>query len=727
MGTQRDTSAENPEIVWRGPFGGIQSELPLDAIEGLGFQDVVNVIFRISKMTTRPSYTALPAIPAPQERIVGISDFFDANGDRVQVVVTPTRLVKWDPGAQNWVIINGPPLTGATSRLFTFTSLNYKLLFSQGNDPVMLWDGISNSYAPSSMNAVPARFVAEIAFHLVLGATVEGGVFLPQQVRWTGANDPTDYTSFNSGFEPLVNELGPITGIANIYQTGYVFQQKGITQMIPTGVGTQPFDFIKMSNKAKGNIAPYSLDYYGDQVACYVGKDNIYLFDGVQAVPIGDAPMQGLSRIGARKRIFAELKLADLSQVYGFITTSIAGNDFNAYWLIIPGGSVWIYFLDENSWTRFIYDDIPSVLGDFAKRGALRIMDLIGRISDQTWTPDSLINTNALDDLAIGFQDGVVGDVDFSNYSETSWSITSGQVRGGDSRHNKMVTRMRVVQTDLGKSTYTLQLSNQKGQTESFSVSNGTGSGQQIETLFDFKISGLYLTWKLSGVEPQAPQMGASQLQFTQLVIDSFTRANENPLNPAHWSTPAGFAAMQLVSNAAEPSSIASACAADYTGVPAPADQYAEITIGNVITANDDVSAIVRQTGTFGYFADVVGPLGAGAQIVLVVVNHSGQFTLGTFTGAVNIGDIIRIVAIGTSISVYQNGVLVPGLSVTDATVVAGSFGIGANCPATLSNATITKFAAGSVVNQAVKLVGAPTSFSEIALIYDTAGEYKGT
>lgn len=508
MPTQRDTSKELPEIAWRGPFGGIQSELPGDSIEGVGFTDCVNMIFRKSNCTTRPGYTTLPAIPAPVERILGMADFFTIFGVRVQVIMTPTRLIKWDSTAQNWVVIAGPALTGGPAQYFRWTVLNYMLCFSQGNDPVMLWNGITTTYAVAAVTATPGRFLSELAFHLLVGYTFESGVSLPQRLRWTGSFDPTDWTSFNSGFVDLTNDLGPITGIANIYQTGYIFQQRGIVQAIPTGVGTQPFDFVKISNKSKGNIAPYSLDYYGDQMACYVGKDNIYLFDGTQSYPIGDAPMTSSAsgsasgRMGARKRIFAELKLADLTQVYGFITTCIGGNDFNAYWLIIPGGSVWVYQFDEACWTRFIFNQQISLIGDFAKQGIPEISQLIGSIADQTWSPATLTGTNPLDDLGIGFNSGAVGDMDFSNFSESSWSITTGQIRYGDSRHNQSTRYGRVTQTDISNTSFNAKFTNELGQSQNLNLNNGVASGSQLIQRIPINIPSKFLTWILSGANP---------------------------------------------------------------------------------------------------------------------------------------------------------------------------------------------------------------------------------
>lgn len=505
MPTQRNTQAELPDLIYRGPFGGIQSELPLDAIEDLGFVDVVNLICRKGNITTRPGYTALPAIPVPAERIIGVADFFNRLGNRIQVVFTPTRMIQYNSGLGTWTVIAGGPLTGGPAQLMGWSVLDNYLLFSQGVDPVQKWDGVTPGFNLADAGAPPARYLCEMAFHLVLGYTVEGGLALPQQIRWSAALDPTDYTSFDAGFNPLANDLGPITGLAFIYQTGFVWQQKGIVQMIPTGVGTQPFDFVKIASKSYGNIAPYSLAAYGNQVAIYVGKDNVYLFDGVQNTPIGDAPMQGSrSRMGARARIFAELKLTDLSQVAGFITESIAGNPFNAYWLIIPGGSVWIYNMDESNWVRATYDRVPSVMGDFITQMVPRIEDLVGPISAQTWSPATLVANSPLDDLAIGFTDGTVGDVNFNTYSETAWNIASGQITAKDTKHNKLINRFRTIMTDLGVTTFNIQLINEQGQSITRQITTGSGSGLQLETIagLEYNLSGMFIRYNIFGTTP---------------------------------------------------------------------------------------------------------------------------------------------------------------------------------------------------------------------------------
>lgn len=496
-GTLRDN--ELNEFPIRGPFGGVQSEIPLDAIERLGFDDCLNIILRKAMASVRPSYTALPTMVG-SEPINGVADFFDVNGNRIQVVITPTKMYKWDGVGDTWVQITGT-LTGPTDRLFGWAVVANKLLFGNGVDKVQLWDGITAGFGNASANAVPARYMMELNKHLVVGHTIEAGNTAHQRVRWTGAGDPTDWISFNAGQNDLFNDLGPITGMAKIYQAGFIWQQWGITQTIPTGIGLRPFDFVPLGAHSKGNIAPYSLAAYGEEAAFYVGKDNIYLFDGTRSVPVGDRPIQGIpGRVGARKRILAELLQTNLNTVFGFVTTSINGNDFNAYWLAIPTASVWVYNIDEGNWTRFQFNKTIRAAGRFSEVGVIRIMDLAGTIAQQTWTPNTLQNTNPLDGLLLGFSDGVPGTFDFGTNSEQPWFIKSGFLVTGDRRHRKTVTRFRIIALDLQSVQFTLTLRNEIGENRSQTISFGANTGVPVMKVIDVPlINGMFLRYELSG------------------------------------------------------------------------------------------------------------------------------------------------------------------------------------------------------------------------------------
>jgi hypothetical protein len=501
---QQQRQDEPNEFSVTGPFGGIQSEAPSGRIEQFGFNDAVNVVFRKGAAYARPQlYQQLATVAEP---IMGVADFFDVTGVRHQVIMTPTKLRAWNPGSNAFDIIITGTLTGDANQLFSHTVVADKLEFSQGKDKVKVWDGITAGFADVSANAVPARFLFELGFHLIACNTIEGGVSAPQRVRWTGAGDPSDWVSFNSGQVDLFNDLGPITGGLKLYQAGYIWQYWGITQMLPTGIGLAPFDFVPLGSKAKGNCIPHSLASFGEDIACYVGSNNVYQFDGNYSTPIGDAPMDGSRyKRGARKRILADLQGSDYSKVFGFLSTSINGQDYFAYWLFIPNISeAWVYHFDEQSWTRETFGSVtPTIAGGFFKQQIPRIVDLIGQIGQQAWSPSNLTLGSPFDDMLVGLTSGVPAYFDFTGVSEIPWSITSGKGFFGDYRHKKTVSMVRLALEDTQAGfTCQLTLTNNKGVSQTQNIGPiGTASGDTLIVMVPFQpvISGTHIDWKLSG------------------------------------------------------------------------------------------------------------------------------------------------------------------------------------------------------------------------------------
>jgi len=514
---------ELPEVPIRGPSGGIQSELPPGTIEQYGFSDILNMILRKGTMTVRPDFTSLTLMPAPQELINVIADFYDANGVRHQMIITPTRLLQWaGGGGGSFTPILVGALTGSQSAIFDWAVVNYKLLFSQGTDKVQLYDGINNTFGPASANAVAARHMFELNNYLIVLNTVEGGQVFPQRMRWTGPGDPTDWISLNAGVLDLLNDLGPIVHGVKLFQAGYAIQTFGITQIILTGNGLNPFNLVPIASNNHGCTYENSPAHQGGEFIDYVGIDNVYMFDGTQATPIGDQPIDGRKRIGARKRILADLATVNPSTVFGYITTAIAGNDYNAYWLTIPNTATWMYNHDEQNWTRFSYGQSKNIstLGRFNKSGIIRIMDLVGRIQDQTWTPATLTASQPLDGMLIGFVDGTPGYVDFTNYSAQPWSISSGQHTFGDLRHQHNVINFRISILDQGQIQFQLSVTgvvypnpnaikdtngqpistNVNKKTVTKTITMGNGSGEEVTRVIEVQVPGQYITWTLSGL-----------------------------------------------------------------------------------------------------------------------------------------------------------------------------------------------------------------------------------
>jgi hypothetical protein len=487
-------SEEQYEASLTGPFGGVQSELPLTEIESFGFADVKNFIFRKGAAYVRSGWTALPAFPAPaNEPIMAIADFYNILGAHIQCVITPTRLLQFVNG--NWTVITGPAFSGNANQIFSWDVLNYLLCFSQGVDKLFTWDGIAPTYNQVA-TAQPFKYIAEVGLHLI-------GVnpAFPNRYYWSGIGDPTDWTSFSSGLNDIVNNLGPINGVIKLGQYGAGVHQNGFMQIIPTGIGLAPFNFVPIINATQGAIAPYSIDHFDDngrEMEVHLGVDNVYAFDGSSMQTIGDMPIDQRRRLGARSRILTDVMSVNPQKIFGFPTYSINGQPFRAYWLVIPNVSVWVYNFDEGNWTQLTFNKTIVTVGNFFKNQAIRIIDLVGTIQAQTWTPATLQQNNPFEGFLLGFNDGTAGYMDFSNYSEIPASLTSGKLIFGDRRHEHQVKKFRLSFIDLGPTTFTITLSNQQNQSKAFSFTIGSGSGDVLSYVQEFNMTGLRFQYVVS-------------------------------------------------------------------------------------------------------------------------------------------------------------------------------------------------------------------------------------
>jgi hypothetical protein len=532
--------SELPEVVMAGPFGGIQSELPLEKIESLGFASAENMMFRKGRVQVRPTFHndtlgAIPnfvrimdlvgtiaeqnwtfdqlitVVPGVQEAVMGFADFFTANGNRVQTIFTENRIFAYDGSTTftlPWNYINKP---GSQYDRFRFAVVGEKLCFSQGVQSVSYWDGISKNVV-TPYAGVPAKYLCEVANHLVLANTLEGGSRAYQRVRWSGAGDPSDFISLNAGQVDMFNDLGPVNGALKLFQSGYVFQQLGITQMIPTGIGTAPFSFVPLSAHSKGLTCPDSLVAFGETSCYYVGKDNAYTFDGTSSTPIGDAPIDGRRRVGARSAILGDIMQTDPNNILGLYTSSVNGNPFSAYWIVIPGIAIWVYNVDEANWTRWTLDGTITSVGEFSLQAPVRIMDLIGNIAAQMWTPESLTNNNPFNSVALGMSDGSIRIFDFNGLSDKDAFLQTGQMMFGDTRHEKTIINLRVISQDDGPTTHDYHIWNQDNQSWDRRITMGSGTGKSRVDILQPNLTGKMLTLRVD--VPAYTRWSCSELGF---------------------------------------------------------------------------------------------------------------------------------------------------------------------------------------------------------------------
>jgi hypothetical protein len=125
-------------------------------------------------------------------------------------------------------------------------------------------------------------------------------------------------------------------------------------------------------------------------------------------------------------------------------------------------------------------------------------MDLVGTIAAQSWSPATLPIALDLDGILLGFIDGVTAYNSLGVPCELAATLTSGKLIFGDRRHKHSTKKFRVSFVDQGPVNFSLQLSNESGFSETHSFSVGTGSGDVLNYIQEYKVTGLRLQYTLT-------------------------------------------------------------------------------------------------------------------------------------------------------------------------------------------------------------------------------------
>lgn len=296
---------------------------------------------------------------------------------------------------------------------------------------------------------------------------------------------------------------------------------------------------------------------------------------------------------------------------------------------------------------------------------------------------------------------------------------------------------MSLPRTFLGEGSNTVdgQTGNQclvevQGNTYMFYMGTNSGSGTG-HTATNFQT--LLATAQMNIATLAATNEGV--LRSPQLSIDSCQRANESPLSQGGaWASVPGaptFTMPQLQSNLITPTSIATWAMARRVDQTYPDDQYVEI----VLSANHGTSTFqivvplrLTSNGTSNYNDyqfTIDFTLGSSDTLTNVGKVVAGTFTQLTSATAVTYlaGDVIRFQAVRagtptTTLKVFQNGVIISALTVTDTTpaLQSGAPGIQMYNDLATADTAISGWAAGSAA--AIALPG-PNSSGDLGPGYD--------
>lgn len=339
-----------------GPFGGIVDDVPRPYKQPGDFDDLLNFFVREGRLQSRPRLVTLGSPPdgAVVRNIITYTDVL--NNTHTLVLTTQNAYALTVNTFFTFNLVgNVNPFNQATALPYGLQIVNGQVFFSNGTYDVVYANGAASL---QTTNDVPgaARFMCILADHLLLANTTEprpgiaGSTRFPQRVRWSASGDPTTWTGVNSaGFNDLLDVPDQITGLVTLGQNAYVFRTNGVTVISPTGPPNAPFGFYNqsVSPEGVGNAYPYSLASFGS-FACFVSEDDIYIFDGVNYLPIGG---------GSRKKIFADISGNSVDVITGSIVPNLGESyPYLSYWLSIPGSTgniVWVFSRITNKWQRF--------------------------------------------------------------------------------------------------------------------------------------------------------------------------------------------------------------------------------------------------------------------------------------------------------------------------------------------------------------------------------------
>jgi hypothetical protein len=179
-----------------------------------------------------------------------------------------------------------------------------------------------------------------------------------------------------------------------------------------------------------------------------------------------------------------------------------------------------------------------------------------------------------------------------------------------------------------------------------------------------------------TGTDTESNDIRYNVQVYQQIATDDFNRADSATLG-ANWTTCNGDDGspheLKIVSNQVKPTDSAVDNIARRTAETFSNDQYSQVTLSNIDTGSH-LGCGVRFSANNGYIGQV-----RKASNVLRITKKTGT-TYATLTedaATLTNGDVIRIEAVGSKISLYQNGIFIN--SVTDTDFASGSPAINAD------------------------------------------------
>lgn len=158
-------------------------------------------------------------------------------------------------------------------------------VLSNGIDQIQKWTGTGQMTDLGGLVNKTAKINIPFMNRLILGFITDSGFQNPRRVMWSVVGDPEDYTNPGSGFVDLTDTVDWVIAFGVIRDKLFVIKERSIWELVYVG-GTVYFK-PELRIDGTGSYCAKACTNLGDEMLIF-GSDNVYIFDGLDLIPIGD-------------------------------------------------------------------------------------------------------------------------------------------------------------------------------------------------------------------------------------------------------------------------------------------------------------------------------------------------------------------------------------------------------------------------------------------------------
>ncbi len=179
----------------------------------------------------------------------------------------------------------------------------------------------------------------------------------------------------------------------------------------------------------------------------FLGRDDVYVFDGVSLNPLGyNASGPRSSKV--RRELVDQLNYAEVERSFALVR-----EQEKEYWVFIPTSGTYpdtafVYNYELSTWSKFKFNDYITGHGEYSLDSSVAIDDLVGSIDAQTWRFDDRTLDAGSPSLLLGDNSGNVYEYS-SLITEEDGTVVNKQFDTKDFNFTKLGSAMRMNRIDV--------------------------------------------------------------------------------------------------------------------------------------------------------------------------------------------------------------------------------------------------------------------------------------